>query len=204
VVVEDGPWDDPRSCWFNSLYLRVVPSHAIELTAAMLDRGVARTLANQGFTTATLQQQQDLAAVIHLCGAGAGAAYARRGFRLTAGQQCGDHDVRAYLVQVIAGTVVRPAAVVTLRKEQQNEKRRGGARDACGWPAVLHEAEEGADLVSSSLGCCGLCRPYSDLLRREVGCFVPSDGRAWSCRRPGSGTRFSGWRKVGTPAQGDG
>ena len=102
VAVEDGRWDNLHSCWFNSLYLRVVPSHAIELTAAMLDRGVARTLANQGFTTATLQQQQDLAAVIHLCGAGAGAAYARRGFRLTAGQQCGDHDVRVYLAQVNA------------------------------------------------------------------------------------------------------
>jgi hypothetical protein len=35
--------------------------------------------------------------VIHLCGAGAGEAYARRGFRLTDGQGCGDHDVRAYL-----------------------------------------------------------------------------------------------------------
>ena len=102
VAVEDGRWDNLHSCWFNSLYLRVVPSHAIELTAAMLDRGVARTLANQGFTTATLQQRQDLAAVIHLCGAGAGAAYARRGFRLTAGQQCGDHDVRVYLAQVNA------------------------------------------------------------------------------------------------------
>ena len=35
--------------------------------------------------------------MIHLCGAGAGEAYARRGFRLTDGQRCGDHDVRAYL-----------------------------------------------------------------------------------------------------------
>src|SRR5437868_9082811 len=33
VVVEDGPWDEPRSCWFNSLYMRVVPSHAVELTS---------------------------------------------------------------------------------------------------------------------------------------------------------------------------
>ena len=32
--------------------------------------------------------------MIHLCGAGAGEAYARRGFRLTDGQRCGDHDVR--------------------------------------------------------------------------------------------------------------
>jgi hypothetical protein len=100
VVVEDGPWDDPRSCWFNRLYTRVVPTHAIELTAAWLDRGVARALAGPRLAAATLQQQQDLAAVIHLCGAGAGAAYAARNFRLTAGHQCGAHDVRHYLAQV--------------------------------------------------------------------------------------------------------
>ena len=28
VVVEDGPWHDARSCWFNGLYTRVVPGHA--------------------------------------------------------------------------------------------------------------------------------------------------------------------------------
>jgi hypothetical protein len=104
VVVEDGPWDDPRSCWFNRLYTRVVPTHAIELTAAWLDRGVARALAGSRGAGASLQQQHDLAAVIHLCGAGAGAAYAARGFRLTPGQQCGAHDVRAYLAQVNALT----------------------------------------------------------------------------------------------------
>ena len=82
VVVEDGPWHDLRSCWFNSLYTRVVPSHAIEMTSALLDRSVARTLARRRIATATLRQKQDLAAVIHLCGAGAGDAYAARGFRL--------------------------------------------------------------------------------------------------------------------------
>jgi hypothetical protein len=40
--------------------------------------------------------------VIHLCGAGAGDAYARRGLRLTPGQQCGDHDVRGYLARLDA------------------------------------------------------------------------------------------------------
>ena len=102
AVVEYGPWHDLRSCWFNSLYTRVVPSHAIELTSALLDRRVASTLERQRIATATLQQKQDLAAVIHLCGAGAGDAYAKRGFRLTAGQQCGDHDVRGYLARVNA------------------------------------------------------------------------------------------------------
>jgi len=102
AVVEDGPWHDARSCWFNGLYTRVVPSHAVELTSALLDRSVASTLERRRIATATLQQQQDLAAVTHLCGAGVGDAYARRGFRLTAGQRCGDHDVRGYLAQVTA------------------------------------------------------------------------------------------------------
>ncbi len=102
VVVEDGAWHEWRSCWFNSLYTRVVPSHAVEMTAALLDRSVAGTMARHRIAAATLQQKQDLAAVIHLCGAGPGDAYARRGFRLTPGQKCGDHDVRGYLAQVNA------------------------------------------------------------------------------------------------------
>jgi hypothetical protein len=102
VVVEDGPWHDPRSCWFNSLYTRVVPSHAVEMTAALLDRTVARTLERHRIAGATVHQQHDLAAIIHLCGAGAGDAYARRGFRLTAGQRCGSHDPSHYLAQVNA------------------------------------------------------------------------------------------------------
>jgi hypothetical protein len=102
VVVEDGPWHDPRSCWFNGLYTRVLPSHAIELTAAYLDRRVAATLARHGLTRATLAQKQDLAAVIHLCGAGAGDAYAKRGLKLAAGQRCGDHDAADYLARLSA------------------------------------------------------------------------------------------------------
>ncbi len=100
VVVEDGPWHDPGSCWFNGLYTRVVPGHAVEMTAALLDRTVARTLERNRISTASLQQRQDLAALIHLCGSGAGNAYARRGFRLIRGQRCGDHDVRRYLAEV--------------------------------------------------------------------------------------------------------
>ena len=102
VVVEDGPWHDLRSCWFNVLYARVVPSHAVELTSALLDRRVAATLARHRIAAATLGQKQDLAAVIHLCGAGAGDALARRSLRLSAGQRCGDHDVRDYLARLDA------------------------------------------------------------------------------------------------------
>jgi hypothetical protein len=102
VVVGDGPWHDWRSCWFNTLYMRVVPSHAVEMTSALLDRRVVEILARQRIEMATLQQKQDLAAVIHLCGAAAGEAYVRRNFRVSDGQRCGDHDVKAYLAQVNA------------------------------------------------------------------------------------------------------
>ena len=67
------------------LYTRVLPSHAVELTSAMLDRGVTRTLERRRIVTATPRQKQDLAAIIHLCGEGAGDAHARRGFRLPPG-----------------------------------------------------------------------------------------------------------------------
>ena len=100
VVVEDGPWNDFRSCWFNRTYMRVVPSHAVEMTSALLDRTVTRTLDRTQMATATLRQRQDLAAIIHLCGAGAGQAYAARGFRLTPGQRCGDHDPARYLADI--------------------------------------------------------------------------------------------------------
>ena len=102
VVIEDGPRADGRSCWFNSFYTRVLPSHAVELTAALLDRSVADTIARRRITAATLAQKQDLAALIHLCGAGTGDTYARQGFRLSTGQQCGDHPAGRYLAQVNA------------------------------------------------------------------------------------------------------
>ncbi len=100
VVVEDGPWDHWRSCWFNWAYVRVIPSHAVELTSAYLDRGVESALRRNRVKSASLRDKQELAAVIHLCGAGAGNLYVRRGFRLAAGQRCGDHEVRAYVARV--------------------------------------------------------------------------------------------------------
>lgn len=94
-AVDDGPWYNPRTCWFNAFYFRVVPGHAVELTAAFLDRSISRV---QG----TPREKHQLAAVIHLCGATAGEAFARRGFRPLPGQRCGDHDLRAYLSRVNA------------------------------------------------------------------------------------------------------
>ena len=101
VVVEDGPWHAWQSCWFNSLYFRVVPTHAAELTAAWLDRRVTDLIERRRMT-ATLAQKQELAAIIHLCGAGAGHAHVARGLRLPANWRCGDHDVAGYLARVRA------------------------------------------------------------------------------------------------------
>lgn len=100
-VVEDGPWHDMSSCWFNSLYSRVLPSHAIEMTSALLDRQVTHAIGTRR-SGAKARQKQDLAAVIHLCGAGAGHDFARRGFRPAPRQKCGDHDVRLYLSKINA------------------------------------------------------------------------------------------------------
>jgi hypothetical protein len=89
-------------CGFNSLYVRALPSHAIELTAVSLDRQVAAVLAQAPDATASSQRKQDLAAFIHLCGASSAGAFARRGFQPMAGERCGDHLVAAYLAKVNA------------------------------------------------------------------------------------------------------
>jgi hypothetical protein len=100
TVVEDGAWNHGRSCWFNGLYARVLPAHAVELTSAYLDRSVTIILARRRKAASALERKQELAAVIHLCGAGAGDAFVRHNFHLIVGQRCGDHDARAYLAHV--------------------------------------------------------------------------------------------------------
>ncbi len=99
-VMEDGAWNDWRSCWLNGLYTRVIPSHAVELTAAYLDRSVAAILALHPGRVASLEREQQLAALIHLCGAGAGDLFVRHGMHLAEGQRCGDHDAREYVARV--------------------------------------------------------------------------------------------------------
>jgi hypothetical protein len=53
---------------------------------------------------ASAQQKRELAAIIHLCGASSAKAFARCGFRLLAGERCGDQDVATYLAQINAMT----------------------------------------------------------------------------------------------------
>jgi hypothetical protein len=90
------------SCWFNGLYTRLVPSHAVELTAVFLDRNVAAILAGRPKAPASRRQKEELATIIHLCGPTAARGFARRGFTVAPGERCGDHDVATYLARVNA------------------------------------------------------------------------------------------------------
>ena len=100
TVVTDGPWHDLSSCWFNSLYARILPSHAVEMTAAYLHQSVADTLAARRTAKVSLAQKQKLAAVIHLCGLKRGQTFAARGFRVTQSDLCGTHSLQRYLAQI--------------------------------------------------------------------------------------------------------
>src|ERR1700742_3277348 len=95
AVVDSG-------CGFSSLYIRTIPSHSIELASIYLDRNVSAVLARAGDATPTVQQRQDLAAFIHLCGGGPAGAFARRHFQMMAGERCGDHLVAAYVARINA------------------------------------------------------------------------------------------------------
>jgi len=93
TVVEDD-------CWFNGFYWRIVPSHAVELTAIFLERRLGAILSLKGHERVSLDQKQDLATIVYLCGAGPAEAFERHGFRLTPGERCGDQDVATYLANV--------------------------------------------------------------------------------------------------------
>lgn len=99
-VAVDGPWYDFDSCWFNIFYTRNIASHSIELTAAYLHQHVVDTLAARPSAKISVDQKQKLAAVIHLCGASRGERFARRRFHPQAGERCGTHSLRHYLVKL--------------------------------------------------------------------------------------------------------
>jgi hypothetical protein len=89
-------------CGFTNLYVRAIPSHAIELAAVYLDRNVADVLARAGDVKPSPSERQDLAAFIHLCGGGPATAFARRKFQMNADERCGDHLVSSYVARVNA------------------------------------------------------------------------------------------------------
>lgn len=120
ALAREGPWNDFGSCWFTGLYLRVLPGDAVELTAAYLDLEVTEILSRQHHA-ARAAEVAHVAAVVHLCGAGAAEAYVRRGLRFAAGERCGDHDPRAYLARVDAMQAVfaRYAAAQEAQRDPQ-------------------------------------------------------------------------------------
>jgi hypothetical protein len=89
-------------CGSTFLYIRAIPSHAIELASVYLDRNVALVLSLAGDVKASREQMQDLATIVHLCGAGPATAYARRKFQMISAERCGDHLVAGYLARVNA------------------------------------------------------------------------------------------------------
>ena len=89
-------------CGSTLLYVRAIPSHAVELASVYLDRNVADVLARAGDVKPSPQQKQDLAAFIHLCGGGPATAFARRKFQMIADERCGDHLVASYVARVNA------------------------------------------------------------------------------------------------------
>ena len=101
-------------------------SHAIDLAAVYLDHNVAAVLARAPDAAASPQQKQDLAAFIHLCGAGPASAFVHRGFQMMAGERCGDHLVAAYLAKVNAmkRQFLRLAECSAIRKCMGNTDQR--------------------------------------------------------------------------------
>ncbi len=99
VATEDSG-NNSASCWFNGLYTRTLPSHAVELTAAYLHQSVVDTLAARRALKASPGQKQKLAAVIHLCGLQRGQTFAAGGFRVKPGDICGTHSLQRYLTQI--------------------------------------------------------------------------------------------------------
>ena len=99
-VARAGSWYDSHACWFPALYMRTVPGHAIEMTAARLHEHLVQALGPERAGRIGVPPRERLAAVIHLCGPARGAVFVRRGFRAATGESCGPHDLAAYLVRV--------------------------------------------------------------------------------------------------------
>jgi hypothetical protein len=104
-VARAGPWYDLDACWFPMLYMRTVPSHAIEMTAARLHEHLLLALGRERAGRVGGRTRERVAAVIHLCGPARAAAFVRRGFRAAPGELCGAHDLGAYLARVDRATL---------------------------------------------------------------------------------------------------
>lgn len=84
----------------ETYYSRLLPSHAIEMTAARLHWQAEKILARFRSRRVSLVDKQNLAIVIHLCGVAKGEQMVRAGMRLSRLGRCGDHSPVVYVRQV--------------------------------------------------------------------------------------------------------
>jgi hypothetical protein len=104
-VAHAGAWYDPHACWFPALYLRTVPAHAVEMTAARLHEHLVQILGAERAARIGVRSRERVAAVIHLCGPARAADFVRHGLRVLPGEACGAHDLGAYLARVERNTL---------------------------------------------------------------------------------------------------
>lgn len=92
-----GSWNDLSSCWFNGLYSRLLPSHAIEMTAARLHYLVEKLVEGKKLKKEDLRK---VATVIHLCGQSKARRFVNGGVDYTNFGQCGSHSPKAYFQRI--------------------------------------------------------------------------------------------------------
>ena len=88
-----------HDCWKNAFYSRVFPADAIEMTSAYLDTTVSEIIQRR-HRHASIEQKENLAALVHLCGPGVGDLYASAFFTLPSAQHCGSENPRRYVARV--------------------------------------------------------------------------------------------------------
>ncbi len=91
-------------CYLTSLYSRLIPSHAIEMTSAWLHlnvQGIVDSLPKKKAKKVSLEKRRKLAAVIHLCGEKRGESFAARNFNFRSGETCGTLNARNYVARVL-------------------------------------------------------------------------------------------------------
>jgi hypothetical protein len=87
-------------CWDNFTYSRMIPSHAIEMTSARLHYYTMQILKAAHYAHLPLARQQEVATIVHLCGAQRAQVFARAHFNARRLGKCGDHSPAAYLYRV--------------------------------------------------------------------------------------------------------
>ena len=117
VVKEDDTLSEYGGCWFNWAYMRLWPSHAIEMTSARLHFVVEELLESEK-RRASLIQKQKLAAVVHLCGRQKAKRFIRYDFNTRRMGKCGSHNASTYVSKVFRAK--RHFQVIDSQRTAQN------------------------------------------------------------------------------------